>query len=94
MQPILTDFIKEIAETFGFTYADMISERRVRDITEVRHMASALLRARGLSYPKIGELLGGRDHSTIINGIERMKKMKEIVDTYYEFMDEIMPRPD
>lgn len=52
MQPILTDYIKEIAETFGFTYADMISERRVRDITEVRHMASALLRARAYPIPR------------------------------------------
>jgi chromosomal replication initiator protein len=34
-----------------------------------------LLRAEnGLSYPRIGRVLGGRDHSTIRHGVTKMEK--------------------
>jgi len=35
------------------------------------------LRERGWSYPRIGKLFGGKDHSTIIHGVRRADYMIE-----------------
>ena len=34
----------------------------------------------GLSYPQIGEHLGGRDHTTVIYGYEKLSELMETDD--------------
>lgn len=58
------------AQAHGLTYADLTGPNRARHIAMVRHMAAWILLKRGrLSRAQIGRLLGGRDHSTVINSI-------------------------
>lgn len=58
------------AQAHGMTYADLTGPSRNRRIVSVRHMAAWILLKRGrLSRAQIGRLLGGRDHSTVINSI-------------------------
>ena len=62
-----------MAETFGLTPADLTGRRRTADIARARQIAMYLLREEnGLSLPSIGEYLGGRDHSTVSHGVEKI----------------------
>lgn len=65
--------IEHVAETFGLTPADLTGRRRTADIARARQIAMYLLREEnGLSLPSIGEYLGGRDHSTVSHGVEKI----------------------
>lgn len=71
------DIIRRTAAAFGLTVADLRSPSRRREHTEPRFAAYWLLRkhptAAGLrrSFPEIGRMLGGKDHSSVMHGIER-----------------------
>lgn len=70
-----THTIEQVAAFFGMTSADLIGRRRTADIALARQVAMYLLREEnGLSLPAIGDHLGGRDHSTISHGIEKIAK--------------------
>lgn len=65
------EVISLTAQAHGLTLADLTGRSRKRAIVPVRHMAAWILLQRGrLSRAQIGRLLGGRDHSTVINSIE------------------------
>jgi chromosomal replication initiator protein len=61
------------AAHFGLTVADFTGRRRTAEIALARQVAMYLLRAEnGLSLPAIGTMLGGRDHSTVSHGVEKI----------------------
>lgn len=59
--------IGRTARAFGMRKADIIGKRREGRYIDARATVAMILHHRGLSYPIIGRLLGGRDHSTIMN---------------------------
>ena len=47
---------------------------RTKDVAYSRQIAMYLLReVSKISFPQIGEALGGRDHSTVMSAIEKIK---------------------
>lgn len=69
------------AKAHGVKWNDMISHRRDQKFVIARHHAWWEMREHTtLSYPAIGRIFGGRDHSTIIYGCRqheiRMKKLE------------------
>lgn len=75
---ILTDTQREavrvMANPFGVTVYQVLSERRTQAIVLARHAACHMLRERfGMSYPEIGAVLN-RDHSTVMNSIARYRE--------------------
>jgi chromosomal replication initiator protein len=62
--------IEIVAHHTGVSVDDIKGPCRVQKMVNARHIASLLMRQYrpDLSYPQIGGLLGGRDHSTIIHG--------------------------
>jgi chromosomal replication initiator protein len=53
----------------------MSGKQRSRDVSTPRHIAMYLMREDAkLSLPHIGDVLGGRDHSTVIYGWSRIDK--------------------
>lgn len=65
--------IEHVAEYFGLAVADLTGRRRTANIARARQVAMYLLREEnGLSLPSIGEYLGGRDHSTVSHGVEKI----------------------
>lgn len=69
------EVITKTARTFDLTYADLTGQSRDRRIVAVRHMAAWILARRGrLSLSQIGRAMGGRDHSTVINGVRRFEE--------------------
>jgi len=66
---ITTEYIQRtIAEKYGVSISDLLGKRRTQNIAHTRQIAMYLCRRlTGCSYPEIGALFGGRDHSTVIH---------------------------
>jgi chromosomal replication initiator protein len=73
---ITPEFILEIvAEHYNLNPADIVSKKRPREIAYPRQIVMYLSRTlTDLSLPKIGQILGKRDHTTIIHGYEKISK--------------------
>ncbi|NPA26175.1 MAG: chromosomal replication initiator protein DnaA [Chloroflexi bacterium] len=64
-----------VARTYDVSVEDLKGKRRSRRIAYPRQVAMYLLRNEvGLSWPQIGELLGGRDHSTVMHGYRKIEE--------------------
>ena len=54
---------------------DLLHAVEHRRIAEARHVAMYMMRHYGgMSFPTIGEYLGGRDHSTVVHGCQAVEK--------------------
>lgn len=86
------DRITKVAQSFGLTYDDIVGRNRRPYICNVRYLVIVLLIERGNSRSKIGQWLGGRDHSTICNGEENYdgvaKRNPPIARAYAHFRKE------
>lgn len=73
---ITAEYIQEIvADYFHLKVDELKSSKRTRNIAYPRQIAMYLCRRlTDLSLPKIGEKFGGRDHTTIIHGFEKISK--------------------
>ncbi|WP_342643467.1 helix-turn-helix domain-containing protein [Rhodoligotrophos ferricapiens] len=61
-----------VAEVTGVTVGEMKGPRRHPHIVRARQIAMWFIRNHSphLSYPKIGQLLGGKDHTTIMRSVQ------------------------
>jgi len=73
---ITTELIQEVvASYYNIKPEDLRSPKRTRNIAYPRQVAMYLCRKlTDLSLPKIGEKFGGRDHTTVIHGYEKIEK--------------------
>jgi chromosomal replication initiator protein len=66
--------LEETARYFSLSTGDLMSKSRSRPLTQARHIAMYLVReCTGLSLVKIGEIFGGRDHTTVLHGINKVE---------------------
>lgn len=65
------DIVGHVASAFGLDAEDITGKDRGAHLVDARSVVAKLLRERNHSYPQIGVVLGGRDHSTIINLIDK-----------------------
>ena len=69
--------IKKVAEFYQVTEADMVSQRRNREVAKARQVAMFLIREQTqLSTTRIGELFGGRDHSTVMYACDKVGELE------------------
>lgn len=67
--------IKTVADYYGLTRQQITGKTRTKNIANARHISIYLCRKLlDLSYIKIGEEFGGRDHSTIISACMKVDK--------------------
>ncbi len=67
------EVIRIVAEHYSLTSDDIVGRKRTKDIAYARQIVMYLLRNENdMSLPAIGDQLGGRDHSTIRYGVERI----------------------
>lgn len=70
------EIIQRVAHHFGLKPDQLKGRSRKRDIARPRQIAMYLIREEtDASLPQIGDLLGGRDHSTILYGCERVAEL-------------------
>jgi chromosomal replication initiator protein len=68
-----TQVARRVAAEWGVTPEALSSKRRTREVVEPRQVAMHLCREiLGMTLADIGAVFGGRDHSTVIHGLERV----------------------
>ena len=69
--------IDQICAEHGVTFEDIAGPRRTVSIIKPRFLVCRMLRDElGWSLPRIGRLLGGRDHTTILWAVRRAREMQ------------------
>jgi chromosomal replication initiator protein len=70
--------LKTIAQEYGVSLEELLSTNRSQRIAFPRQIAMYMLREESeLSLPKIGEILGGRDHTTVMYGHNKITDLLE-----------------
>lgn len=66
------DIIRDVCAKHGLSKDALLGKHRRRDLCAARHEAAfRMVVELGFSYPKAGRVLGGRDHTTILNSVKR-----------------------
>jgi chromosomal replication initiator protein len=74
-QVTATEIIDLVAAHFRLETADLVGNRRTKDIAHARQVAMYLSRElTGLSLNIIGSKFGGRDHTTVMYGVEKIRE--------------------
>lgn len=69
------DVIKTIAEFYGITENEVYEKTRKKAVVKPRQVIMYILREDfDVSYPTIGEKLGGKDHTTVMHSYEKIKE--------------------
>lgn len=85
--------IEVVTEHFNISMDQMVSKSRSSDIARPRQIAMFLCnKMTDSSLDVIGSFLGGRDHSTIIHGIKKIKEEYETNETTKSLIDTIMKK--
>lgn len=70
--------LNAVVETFGISLEDLKGSSRRREISVARQIGMYLMRQHtDLSLPKIGEVFGGKDHTTVLYSCEKISQQKE-----------------
>jgi chromosomal replication initiator protein len=82
--------LEETARYFSLSIGDLVSKSRSRPLTQARHIAMYLVReCTGLSLVKIGEIFGGRDHTTVLHGINKVEGEMRARDTAFRQVQDL-----
>jgi chromosomal replication initiator protein len=76
--------LSAVAESTGVSITEITGDKRSRSVVEGRHLAMYLARElTDASLPKIGDHIGGRDHTTVLHAVEKVSRLlKEDRDMY------------
>jgi chromosomal replication initiator protein len=74
--PVTIEMVQnEVARQFGLHINDLRGNRRTQDVTYARHIAMYLSRElTEASLPQIGDKFGGRHHTTVIHGVDKVER--------------------
>ncbi|WP_040167959.1 chromosomal replication initiator protein DnaA [Microbacterium gorillae] len=85
-----TDIINATAQYFNLTVDDFYGSSRSQAIATARQIAMYLCRERtNLSLPKIGQLFGGRDHTTVMYAYKKISDLMKERRSIYNQVTEI-----
>jgi chromosomal replication initiator protein len=69
---------KTVAEYFKIRVSELLSSKRTRTVTRPRQIAMALAKElTNHSLPEIGQMFGGRDHTTVLHATRKVIELKE-----------------
>jgi chromosomal replication initiator protein len=72
------DVVSQVAGAFGVTVQNLVGPDRRQEVALPRQIAMYLLRVEAhCSLPKIGETLGGRDHTTVMYACQKVTDLLE-----------------
>ncbi len=85
--------METVANYFGIRIDDLKSKKRTRELSYPRHIAMYLSRElTDLSLPKVGEAFGGRDHTTVIHGCDKISTELKNDQTLNSILTELTNR--
>ncbi len=72
------EVIQKVAERFGLRPEDLVGGGRKKEVVLPRQVAMYLVRElTRASLPEIGQLFGGRDHTTVLYAIQKIQELVE-----------------
>jgi chromosomal replication initiator protein len=79
IREVTPDIVLEVVcDEFNVTPEELLGNSRKREISQARQIAMFLMRHyTELSLPKIGEALGGKDHSTVLYSCEKVAQTQK-----------------
>lgn len=87
------DIINAVAAYYKFTADDLYGSSRVQAVALARQIAMYLCREQtNLSLPKIGQLFGGRDHTTVMYANKKVNDLMKERRYVYNQITEILSR--
>jgi chromosomal replication initiator protein len=91
------DIIQVVSKHFNVPVEDMKSSSRRREVSMARQVAMYLMRQHtDLSLPKIGDVFGGKDHTTVLYSCDKIQQQKatnaELARTIRQLGDQITGR--
>jgi chromosomal replication initiator protein len=73
--------VAEVARYYSVSETELLSRSRHQKVAQARQVVMYLSRDEiNVSLPKIGEALGGRDHTTVMHGIAKIANQIETDD--------------
>lgn len=89
----ITDIQEAVASFYDVQIESFASKKRTKSIAFPRQIAMYLARElTDYSLPKIGEVFGGRDHSTVIHAHEKISKMITEDERFRQELEEVENR--
>ncbi|AMW27115.1 chromosomal replication initiator protein DnaA [Arthrospira platensis] len=85
--------IQAVAEKFKVSVEDLKGHSRRREISLARQVGMYLMRQHtDLSLPKIGEVFGGKDHTTVMYGCEKITKRRDRDSELHQILQQLSDR--
>lgn len=82
--------LEVFASHFNLKVGQLRGKKRKRSVARPRQLLMYILRQEiGLSYKEIGSFLGGRDHSTIIHGVEKISSLLPKKETLRQNLSQV-----
>ncbi|MFZ2167784.1 MAG: helix-turn-helix domain-containing protein [Minisyncoccia bacterium] len=70
------NLISSVCLTYGISNEELVGKSRRAHLVFPRHIAMYLMRKKlRLSFPRIGAILGGRDHTTIVHAYHKIENL-------------------
>jgi chromosomal replication initiator protein len=86
----IEDIIKITCSQLGLKVSEIKSHKKNKNLVEARQIIMFMAREiTNLSFPDIGESIGGRDHSTVIYSCNKIKKRLQTEKTLNETVEKI-----
>ncbi len=87
----IDDIQKKVASYFNINIREMTSSKRSKNVAYPRQVAMyASKELTTQSLPEIGSQFGGRDHTTVLHAVRKIKKMREESDDFDDEMSRII----
>lgn len=88
-----TDIITQVAKYFHLTFDDLVGRTRTKNIALARQIAMYLAREMtSMSLVDIGEVFGGRDHTTVMHAYTRISNEMQEKREIYNYVMELTVR--
>ncbi len=85
--------LDETAKMFGWTVEDLCGKSRRRPLVTARQIGMYVFRElTDASYPKIAEEFGGRDHTTVMHAVEKIKAQMAERHAIFDQVNELIGR--
>jgi chromosomal replication initiator protein len=85
--------LDETAKMFGWTVEDLCGKSRRRPLVTARQIGMYVMRElTGFSYPQIAKEFGGRDHTTVMYAVEKIKQQMNERHTTFDQVTELIAR--
>ena len=86
----IDEIISTVCQHFGLETTAIHTKSRKRDVVQARQIAMYLAKSHtDFSTAKIGALIGGKDHATVLHACKTIKELQEVDKSFRAELDEI-----